>query len=304
MFESLRKQLSTSAEKLSKKVTEKTLTEEDIDDFFSDYQLELLQANVALEVAEHLKNKLKEELVGKDIKRRGAERTIRRTFREALMDILDQGEVDLEETIRKARKEDHPALIVFLGFNGTGKTTTLAKIAKYLKDRGHWPVLAAGDTYRAASIEQLETHGKELGLKTIKHQYKADSAAVVFDAVKYAKANDKDVILADTAGRSHANKNLMDELEKVIRVNKPDLKILVVDSLTGNDVLQQVIKFDETVGVDTMVFTKIDVNKKGGSLLSACYAAKKPILFLGTGQNYEDLEVFDANELVKNLLEQ
>lgn len=179
-------------------------------------------------------------------------------------------------------------------------TTTLAKLAHKFK---HFkPVLAAGDTFRAASIEQLEEHGRRLGVKVIKHRYGADSAAVIFDAVKHAKAASSKLVLADTAGRSHANVNLMDELKKVIRVNKPDLKVLVLDALAGNDIYDQARLFDQTVGVDAVILTKADVYDKGGAALSAAYTLKKPILFLGVGQEYKDLQPFDAKKIVESLL--
>jgi fused signal recognition particle receptor len=280
-------------------ITRRELTGKDIDDFFRESETELLQANVALEVVDFMRESLREKLSGRQASRGRTGEFVRGAFRESLLEIVDQGRVDLSGLIRK---KDGPALLVFLGFNGSGKTTSIAKVAEYLKARGHRPVLAAADTFRAASIEQLEHHGERLGLRVIKHQYGADSAAVVFDAVKYAKSRGNDVVLADTAGRSHADRNLMDELSKVIRVNRPDLRILVVDSLTGNDAVEQAKRFDEAAGVDAVIMTKADVNEKGGSILSVCYAIKKPVLFLGTGQEYRDLEGFVPDRFVKELL--
>jgi len=198
-------------------------------------------------------------------------------------------------------KEKKVSVIVFLGFNGTGKTTTIAKITHQLKKK-HKVVLAAGDTFRAASIEQLEEHGKRLGVNVIKHKYGSDSAAVIFDARKHAEANNINIVLADTAGRSHSNTNLMDELKKVCRVNKPELKILVLDSLTGNDIYNQSKLFNDAVGVDAIILTKADVYEKGGAALAASYTINKPILYLGVGQEYDDLKPFDPEEIVKNLL--
>lgn len=180
-------------------------------------------------------------------------------------------------------------------------TTNLAKLANRLRD--YRPVLAAGDTFRAASIEQLEEHGRRLGMKVVKHTYGSDSAAVIFDAMKHAKAAGSRVVFADTAGRSHANVNLMDELKKICRVNKPDIKILVLDSLTGNDIYDQVRLFNDTVGIDAIILSKADVYDKGGAALSAAHTSGKPILFLGTGQDYGDLKEFNAEEIVRNLLE-
>jgi fused signal recognition particle receptor len=283
---------------LRERITTRKLSERDIDGFFDESEAEFLKNNVALDVLDFFRKNLKERLAGMPIKRTQATKLISRVFGETLFEIVDQGEVDLEKMIRSKR----PLLMVFLGFNGSGKTTSIARVASYLMKKGFRPVLAAGDTFRAASIEQLEVHGKKLGLRVIKHQYGSDSAAVVFDAMKFAEANKHDVVLADTAGRIHTDKNLMDELRKVVRVNRPDLKVLVVDSLTGNDAVEQAEQFHGAVGVDAVMMTKTDVNPKGGSLLSVCYAIKKPILFLGTGQGYGDIVKFDPKKFVKEML--
>jgi fused signal recognition particle receptor len=285
------------------KVTTRALSDSDIEDFFQENESGMLEANVALEVVDFLRQRLKENLAEKQAKRFGAKDFVKEAFEDSLYDVVNQGTVNIEDIIKKARSEGRPACLIFLGFNGSGKTTSIAKLAHYLKEKGHTPVIAAADTFRAASIEQLEVHGERLGVKVIKHQYGADSAAVVFDAVKFAKTKGYDIVLADTAGRSHADKNLMDELSKVVRVNKPDLKVLVVDSLTGNDAVEQAKTFQKSAGVDAIVLTKIDVNKKGGAILSVCYAIKKPILFLGTGQDYKSIEMFEPRKFVKELLD-
>lgn len=284
--------------RLRERITTRRLSEKDIDDFFSENERDFLSNNVAVEVLDFFSKNLKERLVDKPIKRVQASKFVSQVFEESLFAIVNQGEVKLEKMIKKKK----PLCLVFLGFNGSGKTTSIAKIAKYLLKKGYKPVLAAGDTFRAASIEQLEEHGRKLGVRIIKHQYGSDSAAVVFDAVRFAEANNYDVVLADTAGRAHTDKNLMDELKKVVRVNKPDLKVLVVDSLTGNDAVEQAKQFHEAVGVDAIIMAKTDVNPKGGSILSVCYAIKKPILFMGTGQGYEDIIRFDPKKFVKDIL--
>jgi len=288
---------------LKKKVTIREFSEKDIDDFFAVTETGLMQAGVALEAIDFLRDSLKRQLVGKEINRSQVREQVSESFSRAVSEIVNQGEVDLEKIIKGAKKEGRPATFIFLGFNGAGKTTCMAKVAKRLMGMGIRPVLAAADTFRAASIEQLEFHGEKLGLKVIKHQYGADPAAVIFDARKHAESKGFDVVLADTAGRMHTNVNLMDELKKIVRVNKPDLKILVVDSLTGNDVVHQVRTFSDQVGIDAMILTKMDVNEKGGSILSACYTAKKPVIFIGTGQEYGDMEEFNPEKFVKELLE-
>jgi len=288
----------TIRERVAGRVLERKVSGKDIDSLFEEMELGLIEANVAVETIDFLKDRMKEYLVGKQLKRGRIEENVRHTLERILVEIFDQGKIELE----KIAKSKRPVSVLFLGFNGSGKTTSIAKLGKYLSKKNFKVVLAAGDTFRAASIEQLEFHGDRLGLKVIKHKYGSDSAAVVFDAIEHAKSKGIDFVLADTAGRSHANKDLMDELKKVVRVNRPDLKILVMDSLTGNDLVEQAKNFDEAVGIDAMIFTKVDVNEKGGGMLSACHAVKKPILYIGLGQEYGDIEIFDARKFVKDLM--
>jgi len=190
---------------------------------------------------------------------------------------------------------------MFIGVNGVGKTTTLAKLTKYLQLKGKKCVFAASDTFRAASIEQLQEHATALKVKMIKHAYGADPAAVAFDAISHAKAKGVDVVLIDTAGRQHANADLMGELSKIKRVAKPDVTILVVDSLTGNDAVEQAKKYDESIGIDGVILTKADADDKGGTVLSVSYMVEKPILFMGTGQTYTDLDEFKADFIIEKL---
>ena len=287
-------------EKIKKKITEKKIEEEDVKDILKDFETSLISSDVAVEVSDKIVDDLRNNLVGKFIKRGEIESIIKNSFKDSILDILNIQTFDLFEKV----KTNKPFLIVFLGFNGSGKTTTLARIGNMLKKNGLTCVFAAADCFRAASIEQLEEHGKKLGIEVIKHKYGADPAAVIFDAVKHAKSKGIDVVLADTAGRTHSNINLMDELKKIIKVNKPDLKILVLDALTGNDIYDQCKMFNDAVGVDALIITKADVYEKGGATLSASFTIKKPILYMGVGQNYDDLEKFDSNEIVEKLLEE
>jgi fused signal recognition particle receptor len=282
---------------LIKLVKEKKLSESDVQKILQELQIALLENDVALEVAEKICDDVKKELLGKNVKRGKTEFVIKDALRNAMLDVLKQDKLNLDAMIAKRR----PFTIVFFGFNGTGKTSSIAKLA--YKYRKFVPVLAAGDTFRAASIEQLEEHGKRIGVKVIKHDYKSDSAAVIYDAKRHAESSGAGLVLADTAGRSHSNANLMDELKKVVRVNKPDMKILVLDSLAGNDIYDQSKLFNDAVGVDAIILTKTDVYEKGGAALSAAYTIKKPILFLSTGQNYDDLKEFNPDEIVDGLLE-
>ena len=281
---------------LIKKVAEKKLSEGDIENILKELRSALLENDVALETSERICEGVKLSLINKQVGRGKIEETVRTALHSALIDVMKQDRVNIEDEIKKKA----PYLIMFFGFNGVGKTTTIAKFAR--RYNRYSPVIAAGDTFRAASIEQLEEHARRLKADLIKHKYGADSAAVIFDAVKHAAAKGSRLVLADTAGRSHSNVNLMDELKKVVRVNKPDLKILVLDSLTGNDIYDQSRLFNEAVGVDAIILTKADVYEKGGAALSASHTIKKPILFLGTGQGYDDLREFNAEEIVENLL--
>ena len=205
--------------------------------------------------------------------------------------------------IDENKKTGKPTIFLFLGVNGVGKTTTLAKFARRLIDKGYSCVIAASDTFRAASIEQLEIHAKNLGIRLIKHQYGADAAAVAYDAIEYAKAHGIDCVLIDSAGRQHTSTNLMDELAKIKRVSKPDFTIFVADSMTGNDAIEQAREFKDKVGYDFSILTKTDVDEKGGAILSVGFVSKKPIAFLGNGQGYDDLVPFKKDEIINKLIE-
>jgi fused signal recognition particle receptor len=290
--------ISKIFEKAVKTVTERKLDENDLLPVLSELETDLIEADVAIEVAERIKADLLKELAGKEIKRGRENEEIVTAFKCSLLGILDVPTVDLE----KLAQNKKPVVLLFLGFNGSGKTTSIAKVANFLKERGHTTVLAAGDSWRAAAIEQLEEHGNNIGVKVIKHNYGADPAAVVYDAIEHARAKGIEYVLADSAGRVHTNQNLMQELQKMVRVNKPDLNILIIDSMTGNDALEQARAFG-AVGVDAVIFTKIDVNEKGGAILSVTNELKKPILFLGVGQGYGDFEKFDAEKFVNRVLD-
>ncbi|MCD6547082.1 MAG: signal recognition particle-docking protein FtsY [Nanoarchaeota archaeon] len=281
---------------------EKRLSEEEFEKFFKNLEISFLQANVAYEVIQLLKEKLKEELVDKPVKRGKVEEkilnTIKQTFEEILIQMSPQKIID---KIEENKRIGEPTKFLFLGVNGTGKTTSLAKFCKWLQDKGYSVVLSASDTFRAASIEQLEKHAKNLGVKVIKHKYGADPAAVAYDAIAYARAHNIDCVLIDSAGRQHTSKNLMDELAKLKRVAKPDFTIFVADALTGNDAVEQAKEFGK-IGFDAAILAKADVDQKGGAILSVSYVSEKPILFLGVGQDYKDLEPFDKEKLIQRLI--
>jgi fused signal recognition particle receptor len=283
-------------------VTKKTISEKDIDDILFELEMSLLESDVAMEVAEKIINSVKEDLVGRKVRRRSdvAEFT-RDALKKAISEILGVETKDLKEMADNARKSGEPLKIMFVGINGTGKTTTIAKVATYFINEGYTPVIAAADTFRAGAIEQISHHAENIGVKIIKHKKGADPAAVAYDAVEHAKAKGKEIVLIDTAGRMQTNVNLMDEMKKIKRVVKPDLIIYVGDSLTGNDAVEQASKFDEAVGVDGIVLTKADADAKGGAALSIGYVINKPILFLGVGQSYEDIMEFKPEWMVDQL---
>lgn len=303
MFERLRKALDRAAKTLAEKVSTKQLSEKDIDEVMDDLSLELLDANVALEALDSLRTRLKGELVGKRIPRgTDVETYVIETLRDALLRILDQGSLDIVTQIRETCSKGRPYVIVFFGVNGVGKTTTIAKLAYMLKGKGLVPVIAETDTFRAGAQEQLRAHAEKLGVPFIGGQYGSDPASVAYDAISYASSRGHCAVLVDTAGRMHIDSNLMDELRKVVRVSKPDLRVLVVDALTGNDAVEQARAFEQAIGYDGVIVTKLDADEKGGTIISVAVAAGKPIYMVGVGQRYEDLETFDAKDYVSKLL--
>jgi len=279
---------------------EVVLEEKDLDEPLWALEMALLESDVALPVAEEIVKEVKSGLLGAR-KKIGADtgELAEGALKDALLNILSRNHLDFDEYVREKEK---PVKILFVGVNGTGKTTSIAKVAKYLMDRGYSVVLAAGDTFRAGAIEQLEVHGSRLGLKVVKHKTGGDPAAVIFDAIEYAKAHNKDVVLADTAGRLHTNINLMDQMKKIVRVTKPDLLIFVDEAIAGNDAVERARLFNESVPIGGSILTKTDADAKGGSAISVAYITGKPVLFLGIGQTYPDLVKFEPQWLVDRLM--
>ncbi len=275
--------------------TTRTLSEERFEELFWNLELVLLENNVAVDVTQKIKDDLKAQLVNRPLPR-DLESVVSDTLKLSLDTVLS---VKKQDFLSLASKK--PFVIAFFGINGSGKTTTIAKVAHLFQQHKKSCVIAAGDTFRAAAIQQLEEHAQNLNIKLIKHDYGADAAAVAFDAVKFAQKNAIDIVLIDTAGRLHSDSNLMDELKKIIRVAKPDLKIFVGESITGNDCIIQAADFDEQIGIDGIILTKADVDEKGGTALSISYITKKPILYIGTGQKYSDLQPFTKELVMKNL---
>jgi fused signal recognition particle receptor len=249
-------------------------------------------------VIEKIKADLREELTSGKVNRMGLEDMVAARLKQSVEELFDVPTFDLLERIKQSPK---PVKICMIGVNGSGKTTTLAKIIHLLKKNNLSVVVAASDTFRAAAIDQLKEHTDRLDVKLISQGYGADPAAVAFDAIKHAESKGVDVVLIDTAGRLHSNTNLMAELEKVVRVAKPDLKIFVGESITGNDCVEQAKVFNDLVGIDAIILSKADIDEKGGAAISVSYVTGKPILYLGTGQTYDDLEPFEKERIVESL---
>ncbi len=275
------------------------ISDEKFDKIFWDLELAMMENNVAIEVIEKIKSDLKENLTSGRIAKKSVKEIIIISLRNSIKSLFEHNKnFDLIKTIKKSSK---PYVISFIGVNGSGKTTNMAKVANLLMKNNLKVVFAASDTFRAAAIQQLQEHADNLGVKMIKHEYKSDPAAVAFDAIKHAKAKKIDVVLIDTAGRLHSNDNLMNELKKLIRVNKPDLKIFVGESITGNDCVEQAKLFDEAVGIDAIILAKADVDEKGGAAISISYITKKPIIYLGVGQRLDDLEKFSSEKIIEHI---
>ncbi|MHA2006873.1 MAG: signal recognition particle-docking protein FtsY [Promethearchaeota archaeon] len=280
----------------------KTLTEKKLDNTINDLRILLISNDVAIDTADEICSRIIDSFKGEQISRlTSTNKTLFETLKEIITEILTpEDKIDIIAEIKK--KVNKPYVIVFLGVNGTGKTTTMAKIAHFLKKNDFSMVAAAADTFRAAAIEQLSYHMENVGIRVIKHEYKSDPASVAYDAIEHAKARNLDVVLVDTSGRQVSDKNLMAEIQKICRVADPDIKILVGDSLAGNDVLYQAREFDKHVGVDANILTKLDADAKGGAALSISFETKKPIIFVGLGQDYEDLKPFDKDLFISNIL--
>ncbi len=303
--DALRRFAEEVASSIAEKAAYKTITEEDLRPLLDDLVFRLVEADVGIDAAEAIAGMVSERLSGSKVPRgTDVRKHVEETLRSVILEVLSAARptIDLLGEARRRCGTGSPLVVLFLGVNGVGKTTTIAKIAYMLKKAGATPVLAAADTFRAGAQEQLAYHASKIGVPIVKGSYGADPASIAFDAIRYASSRRLCAVLIDTAGRMHVDKNLVDELKKIARVSKPHYKILVVDSLTGNDAVEQALRFDEAVGVDAAVIAKIDADPKGGTVLSIAYALKRPILYLGTGQRYGDLKPFNPEEIVETIL--
>jgi fused signal recognition particle receptor len=302
MFDKLKKAFSRAA----KGISQKELTEEVLNDVLLDFQIALLESDVAQEVVDDLSTKLKKELLGLKLeKEQEATEIVQSKLRMAVAEIFARTtKFDLIEKIKmKKEAKSGPFVVVFLGINGTGKTTTVAKIANLLRKAGFSVVVAAGDTHRAGAIEQLEQHTNRLSLKIVKQRYGADPSSVGRDAYDHAKKNHIDIVLMDTAGRMQTSKNLMDEMGKIVRVVRPDVKLFIGDALAGNDTINQAREFFHYTNFDGAILTKVDADAKGGSAISIAHITSRPIVYIGMGQGYDDIIPFDSNKFIESLFE-
>jgi len=275
------------------------LKENVLDHLLHDLELNLMSADVALPVAEALSKNVRKELVGKRVdKSFRIDEAVRLALKAAVKEVLSENKFSLND---RMKAKPPPFVIMFVGINGGGKTTAIAKLAHRMQKHGITCVLAAGDTFRAGAIEQLTLHSEKLECKIIKHQEGSDPAAVAYDAIEHAKARKKDVVLIDTAGRMQTNTNLMDEMKKIRRVAKPDLVFFVGDALAGSDAVEQAKRFNDAVGIDAVILTKIDADAKGGAALSITKTIGKPIAYVSTGQEYDDFRKFDADWMVARI---
>jgi len=310
MFERLKMALDNVVEKLS----QQEISEEKLRKILRELELALIANDVAASVARDIVSNLKKEIVGKKIRRFSDIRAfVKSILREKILQILSpQERIDLVFAIKKRREENlkrireggnwQPFVILFLGPNGSGKTLTIAKLAYLFKKNNFSPVLVAADTFRAGAIEQLEEHATKLGVTMIKRTYGADPASVAFDAISHAKAKRKDAVLIDTAGRLGTDLNLMEEMRKIARVSKPDIKIFIADALAGNDLAIQAKEFHVYVGIDGNILTKVDADVKGGAAITVAYITRAPVLYIGVGQKYEDLLPFNPEWFVNQIL--
>jgi fused signal recognition particle receptor len=311
MFKSLRERLAGWRQKAEAEVkaenptavvgdSGRKLKEDKLEEILYDLEIALLESDVAFPVAKEIVDDLAEDLEGKRVSREVTlEQGVEAALRDAITKAMTVPTIDLFEIIKTHPK---PIVIMFVGVNGTGKTTTIAKLAYHIQKKGYTTVVAAADTFRAGAIEQLEKHSEAVGFKLIKHVAGADPAAVAFDAVEHARARKRDVVLIDTAGRMQTNTNLMDQMKKIKRVANPDLVFYIGDALAGNDAIEQAKQFNEAVGLDGIVLTKIDADAKGGAALSIAHTIGRPVVFVSTGQGYDDIRRFNVKWMVDRLL--
>ncbi len=301
MFDKLRNAFSSAVKSLG----EKELKEKDIDEVLFELEIALLESDVATEVIDLIKSDLKKQLIGTTVQKDTIDGFVKQSLRNSISSMFDSTpKIDILYNIQKKKEKGEPYIISFMGINGTGKTTTIAKFANLLRENKFSAVIAAADTYRAGAIEQITEHGKRLNIKVIAQNYGSDPAAVSRDAVLYAKSHKVDCVLIDTAGRMQTSKNLMDQISKINKVVNPDLKLFVGDSLAGNDTVSQAREFHNYTKFDGAILTKSDADARGGAAISIVKITSSPILYLGVGQEYKDLKPFDKDIFLESIFGQ
>lgn len=282
------------------------LNESDINQFLETLKISLLQSDISFSTTDQFLESLNIKLKESKFSSKGIDKQIIEYVKSSLMEILNKNEekhINLWEFIEeKIKIKETPIKILFIGPNGTGKTTTIAKIANNLKQKHITSVLSASDTFRAAAIEQTEYHANKVGIPVIKSKYGADPASVAFDAINYAKAHSINVVLIDSAGRQETNTNLINEMKKMVRITKPDLTIFVGESISGNIISEQINEFSKFIEINGIILTKLDCDAKGGNTISIAHDTNIPILFIGTGESYDALINFDPKSIVNFIL--
>ncbi|HUT81638.1 MAG TPA: signal recognition particle-docking protein FtsY [Candidatus Bathyarchaeia archaeon] len=291
------KKLKIGIDSIVEKITQKDLTPQNLEKPLYELQLALIGNNVAVPIAEKITKDVENALINTKVGRLVSRKKITyEALRKSIIDILEspREKIDILKIIAENKKNGEPTVLAIFGPNGSGKTTSIAKLTQFLINNKYSVVIGAGDTFRAGAIDQISKHCEKLGVRIIKQTYGSDPAAVIFDTIQHARAKGIDVVIADTAGRLQTNKNLMRELQKIVRIAEPDLNIFVADALTGNDAALQAEEYDRIVGIDASILTKVDADPKGGAALSVVYATKAPIIFIGIGQKYSDFIPFDS----------
>ncbi len=272
------------------------ISENDINRFFEEHELDLIEADVSFEAIEYIKDYMIKR-VKQGIK--GDKGAVRQLLQDAILSIVTK-ERPLELIVKE--RPERPFVVTFLGINGTGKTTTIAKVAKRLSSAGIKPFVVIGDTYRTGAIEQMEKLLNSIGIDHYAGGYGRDPASVAYDGIQMARASGNDVVLIDTAGRMQTNEPLLEELAKIVKVSSSNYNVFVGDALSGNDIMLQARTFLERPGFNASIVTKVDADVKGGSIISLAFASRRPIMFLGVGQGYDDLVEFEPSWLVERIL--
>ncbi len=282
------------------------LNDSDINQFLDELKISLLQSDVSYNTMERFTEDLDKKLRDNEFESKEISRQIIEQVRLALNDVLNKNMgsyIDLFGTINnRVAKNEVPVKILFIGPNGTGKTTTIAKIANELKKRSITSILSASDTFRAAAIEQTEYHANKVGVPVIKSKYGADPASVAFDAINYANAHNIKVVLIDSAGRQETNKNLINEISKMARVTKPDITLFVGESISGHVISEQINEFSKFIKINGIILTNLYCDAKGGNAISIAYDTDTPILFMGTGESYDALVNFSPKFIIDSVL--